>query len=123
VHTKRAQVGDKQSLAMSTTAAWSKKENDAVHRLKRANIYGKFKAKYEAEIFHSLPREHAARAVPNGLAREFHNSHDGQVVAGLVRDVLLLLGMDSTLRVFEPESSTEGLARANLKARLFRFVL
>ena len=78
----------------------------------------RLQAKYEAEIFHNLPKEHAAKAVPNGLAREFHNSHDGEVVAGLVRDVLQALGMDSTLRVFEPESSTEPLARANLKVGL-----
>ena len=42
-------------------------------------------------------------------------------MAGLVRDVLQALGMDSTLRVFEPESSTEPLARANLKVRLMFF--
>lgn len=40
-------------------------------------------------------------------------------MAGLVRDVLQALGMDSTLRVFEPESSTEGLARASLRVGLF----
>eukprot|EP00227_Mantoniella_beaufortii_P001684 CAMPEP_0197615978 /NCGR_PEP_ID=MMETSP1326-20131121/60298_1 /TAXON_ID=1155430 /ORGANISM="Genus nov. species nov., Strain RCC2288" /LENGTH=553 /DNA_ID=CAMNT_0043184859 /DNA_START=74 /DNA_END=1735 /DNA_ORIENTATION=- len=104
-----------------SAAAADDKENDVLQRLKRNNVLGVFKAKYEAEIFHSLPREHAAKAIPNMLAQEFHNCRDGQVVAGLVRDVLQALGLESTLRVFEPESAiprSKGLERVNLRQAL-----
>jgi hypothetical protein len=83
-----------------------------------ASLFSLFQAKYEAEIFDFLPKEHAAKAIPNGLAREFHDSEDGRIVAGLVREVFQALGMDSTLRVFGPESLTEPLARPDLKVRL-----
>ena len=81
----------------------SAEEEDARRRLRASNAWGKIKARYEAELFACLPEAHASRAVPNDRGRRFHDTHDGRLAAGVVRDVLEALGMESTLRVFETE--------------------
>ena len=81
----------------------STEEEDARRRLKTSNAWGKIKARYEAELFACLPEAHASRAVPNERGRRFHDTHDGRLAAGVVRDVLEALRMESTLRVFETE--------------------
>lgn len=81
------------------------RKNAAVRRLKRSNnAWGKLVAKYEAEMFASLPAEHAARAKPSERLIKYHATRDGQVVAGLVADILGVLGCESTLRVLDAES-------------------
>lgn len=81
------------------------RKNAAVRRLKHSNnAWGKLVAKYEAEMFASLPAEHAARAKPSERLIKYHATRDGQVVAGLVADILGVLGCESTLRVLNAES-------------------
>ena len=69
------------------------RKNAAIRKLKRSNnAWGKLIAKYEAEMFASLPAEHAARAKPSERLIQYRATSDGQVVAGLVADILGLLG-------------------------------
>ena len=61
------------------------RKNAAIRKLKRSNnAWGKLIAKYEAEMFSSLPAEHAARAKPSERLIQYRATSDGQVVAGLV---------------------------------------
>lgn len=81
------------------------RKNAAIRKLKRSNnAWGKLIAKYEAEMFASLPAEHAARAKPSERLIQYRATSDGQVVAGLVADILGVLGCESTLRVLNTES-------------------
>lgn len=70
-------------------------------------------------MFAVLPPDVKAQAGPGASARDFHNTREGQLVAGLVGDVLRSLGLDSTLRVFQPElvmDATQRLERTSLQA-------
>ena len=97
----------------------SAEEEDARRRLRASNAWGKIKARYEAELFACLPEAHASRAVPNDRGRRFHDTRDGRLAAGVVRDVLEALGMESTLRVFETECGIASpLGRAEVDREL-----
>jgi hypothetical protein len=77
----------------------------AERRMKASNAWGKLKAELEAEMFANLPQEHASRATPNARGARFNLSHEGRLAAGLIEDVLQVLGMASTLRVFKTEAA------------------
>lgn len=97
----------------------SAEEEDARRRLRASNAWGKIKARYEAELFACLPEAHASMAVPNDRGRRFHDTRDGRLAAGVVRDVLEALGMESTLRVFETECGISSpLGRAEVDREL-----
>lgn len=87
--------------------------------MRASNAWGKIKARYEAELFACLPEAHASMAVPNDRGRRFHDTRDGRLAAGVVRDVLEALGMESTLRVFETECGISSpLGRAEVDREL-----
>ena len=91
----------------------------AERRMKASNAWGKLKAELEAEMFANLPQEHASRATPNARGARFNLSHEGRLAAGLIEDVLQVLGMASTLRVFKTEAAVrDGLSRGEIQRTL-----
>ncbi|KAM5164395.1 centrosomal protein 43 [Mantella aurantiaca] len=94
-----------------------------IHTLENNGVLSKIKAELRASVFLALEEQERAENKPslvNERLRQFLNSREGRLVAGLVTDFLQHFHLDFTLAVLQPEASLPGTPddRAHLAGEL-----
>ncbi|XP_077345635.1 centrosomal protein 43-like [Lithobates pipiens] len=79
-----------------------------IHTLENNGVLNKIKAELRASVFMALEEQERADNKPalvNERLRQFLNSREGRLVAGLVTDFLQHFHLDFTLAVLQPEAN------------------